>query len=316
MDRWALLHGEDAVSDAVWRGLAADGCVHSVTQLPGFSAVCHRELGWLVQCLVRESPPTVVPLVLRRRRGGLAVRAESFAYGMVGGPIAGLALNERAVRATARVLGQCALEVLVYPGRGAFVPPGWDREDSTGYEVPLDGPDRVWSQASGACRGAARRAQRCGVHVEEITQGPWVTAIAAMHEQQQRSRRARRYSLGWITGILREMPARTGLWAAIHDERPVAALLIGWCGGAATALVSTGDPEARRLNAGNLLYLTVLEELARREIRALDLGGSRNMPTLEAFKRSLGGVRTARPFYIRRHPGLSLYQRITKALRD
>ncbi|MBN1424666.1 GNAT family N-acetyltransferase [Candidatus Fermentibacteria bacterium] len=310
MGDWLLLRGEEAVTNAVWRTLAHDGHVRAFTQLPQFNYICLRELAWQAMCLVRVSPPTVVPMVLRKRRGGLAVRVESLAYGLAGGPITGYAPDERAVREIARALARCALEVFVYPSRGTFAPHGWDRIDFAAHEVPLESPHKVWSQASRSCRGAARHAQRCGVHVVEVAEGPWVEAITVLHEQQQRARKARRYSLGWISSILREMPDHTGLWAAIHDGRPVAALLVGWCKTAAVALLSTGDPGARPLKAGNLLYLTVLEELARRGMSTLDLGGSRSLPALEAFKRSLGGVSSARPFYLHRHPGLSLYQRV------
>ncbi|MCU0612689.1 MAG: GNAT family N-acetyltransferase, partial [Candidatus Eisenbacteria bacterium] len=139
---------------------------------------------------------------------------------------------------------------------------------------------------------------------------------ASMHARQQAARKARAYPERWLTAILGGMPDNAGLWAAVHHGRVVSALLVGWSGKAATALLSAADPEARPLKAGNLLYLGVLEALALRGLHSVDLGGSRDLPALEMFKRSLGGTRVSRPFFRYRHPGLRLYQRLASPRRN
>jgi hypothetical protein len=100
-----------------------------------------------------------------------------------------------------------------------------------------------------------------------------------------------------------------GLWSAVHEGRVLASLLVGWWNKKGVALISTSDPEARPLKAGNLLFLVVLEQLETLGLESLDLGGSRGNTALEFFKESVGGRPNYRVFYRYRHPLLRFYQR-------
>jgi hypothetical protein len=314
--KWTLLPHDAPQAGELWRQLRKDGHVRVFTQLPEFSAICSDELGWELRCLVRESSPVVVPLIIRRRRGGRAVLAESLAYGLVGGPITDRPLVDNDTRSLAGALRRTALEVVVYPGHGDFVPLGWQRMDFSVHEVTVAEDSPARSQPTRACRSAARHAERCGVWIAPITAAEQVERVAEVHRRQQNARRARHYSGRWLMRIVTEMSGSVGLWGAFVGDRLLAAMLVGWCGGAATALLSTADPEARPLKAGNLLYLSVLESLAERSVKTVDLGGSRNLPALEAFKRSLGGMPVSRPYYRCRHIGLALYHMVVSPRSD
>lgn len=312
MGEWAILHADEPPAAGVWSSLGTDG-IRVVTQVRRFNLICRDELGWDLRCLVRESPPTLVPLVIRRRRGRLPVLAESLAHGQIGGALAERPIEGDDAAAVEHALRRAALEVVIYPGNEGFCPVGWERLEFTTHAVHLAaGPKARWS-ATRACQSAARHAERCGIDVVRIRGEPFLHRASLLHARQQHARGLRACSTRWLSRLLDELDDSVGLWGAVQDGRLLAVLLVGWYRDAATALLSASDPQARPLKAGNLLYLRVLEWLMNAGIRTVDLGGSRNLPALEAFKRSLGGVPVSRPYYRYRHPGLTLYQHIASS---
>ncbi len=307
MSEWRLFPATAPKPWEVWESLRRKGHVPVLTLLPRFVALCREELGWDLVCVIRESPPGVVPVVIGRRSGPLVVRAESLPQGFVGGALLDHVPQPRECHDLAQALSSLAHEVLVYPGEGGLTLPGWEKVDFTTHEAHLAGgrfnPTR-------ACRSAARHAERLGVTLTRVDSSDGVSQVFSLHERQQRARGARVYPRRWLERLVTEMPESIGLWGAFLDGRILGALLVGWTGERATAVLSTSDPEARPLKAGNLLYVEVLHSLAAQGVRVVDLGGSRGNPSLEAFKASLGAQRVARPYYRHRSAWLRVYQRL------
>jgi len=270
-----------------------------------------EEMGWSASCLVWVYDEVVVPLVFQRLRGRVKVMAESLPLGQIGGPIASGKAERDVTTLVVDGLRRSALEVLVYPSGRRFCPRGWEERTHRVHVVQLNPKSmNAWQRASRKCRSAARHAIRSGVEVVEATGGANLDQTVRLHHLQQRGRGAVSYPNSWWKRLLKEADKNVGLWCAVQNGEVVAALLIAWWHGKAVALISTGEPSARPLKAGNLLYLTVLKKLEALGLQSVDLGGSRDKQSLELFKQSVGATIVERSYYRNRRSILKLYQRL------
>jgi hypothetical protein len=306
-----LLTGSDALALKLWHDLAKDDPTCGFTNTPVWLSVCSETLGWEPACFAWESEDVVVPFVIRRRRRRFVVLAESHPTGRLGGPIAAGGMYRDLTRLMEPDLQSAALEFLIYPSCDRFTSARWESITHKVHRVTFHSSrNRVWEQASRKCASAARHAMRQGVEIVRVKDGPCLDATIVMHRKQQRGRQARTYSISWWHKLLDEARRHVGLWSAVHEGRVLASLLVGWWNNQGTALVSTSDPQARPLKAGNLLYLAVLEQLEALGLHSVDLGGSRGRAPLESFKESVGARPNYRAFYRHRHPLLRIYQRV------
>jgi hypothetical protein len=308
--RCELFTGSDALSLKLWHDLAERDTTCGFTNIPVWIRTCSETLGWEPACLVWKREEVVVPFIIRRRRQPFVVRAESHPLGQLGGPVAAGDLHRDLSELMNAELRRAALEFLMYPACDRCSLTTWECMTHKIHRVTFHAPGgRVWKQASRKCTSAARNALRQGVGVVRVEGGPYLDETIAMHSRQQRGRAAQTYSSSWWHALVKEMHDHVGLWSAIHEGKVVASLLVGWWNNHGTALISTSDPEARPLKAGNLLYLTVLEQLEALGLDRVDLGGSRGKSTLESFKESIGAKPNYRVFFRYRHPLLRIYQR-------
>lgn len=308
--RSELLTGNDALTLELWHDLAKDDPTCGFTNTPAWIGTCSETLGWEPACLAWKSEEVVVPFIVRRRRRRLVVLAESHPRGQIGGPLSAGGIHRNLTGCLKRDLQSAALEFLMYPSCDRFTSAKWETTTHKVHRVTFHSSrDRVWERASRKCASAARHAMRQGVEVVRVKDGPYLDATIAMHNRQQRGRQAPTYSTSWWRKLVDEAHHHVGLWSAVYKGRVLASLLVGWWNKQGIALVSTSDPEARPLKAGNLLYLAVLEQLEALGLRSVDLGGSRGRVTLESFKESVGAKPNYRFFYRYRHPLLRIYQR-------
>ena len=310
--RFELLTGREALSLELWHDLAHRDLTCVFTNTPVWIRACSETLGWEPGCLAWKREEVVVPFVIRRRRRRFVIRAESHPLGQIGGPLAAGGLHRDLSQLMNGGLRSIALEFLMYPTCNRFSGPTWERTTHKVHHVTFHAEEgSVWERASRKCTSAARSAVRQGVDVIRVRDGPYLDETIALHNRQQRGRKACTHSPSWWHRLVEETYDHVGLWSAVHNGRVVASLLVGWWNKHGIALVSTSDPEARPLKAGNLLYLAVLEQLEALGLDTVDLGGSRGISTLELFKESIGAKPKFRVFYRYRHPLLRIYQRLS-----
>ncbi len=308
-----VFYGEDALALELWHDLAAGDRRCRLSQTPQWARWSADELGWKIGCMMWELEEVVFPFVVVNRHSCIDVLVESLPWGQIGGPLVGGSEHREVTSLVAKEIEGLAQELLVYADSVRFSPATWQSCTYSIHEASLtDDRERQWALAEPRCRTAARHAEREGVRIVKATGGALLAESVALHLRQQGVRDARVLPGSWWERLLREGAHHVGLWCAVMDSRVIAALLVGWWQDRAVALISTSDPRARPLKAGNLLYLTVLEELGVRGLRTLDLGGSRGKPGLESFKESVGAYRTSRPFYRYRNPTYKLYQSVAR----
>ena len=271
----------------------------------------------------------ILPLVRRRRIGGGLGRALGPALDTVAGlpdgwGVGGLlaeggtvAADQVRLATTAvidgRALGGRALRVVLRPDPAtaaawdAGMPPWVARQPRMAHTVPLDGGfGDVWrGRFRGDTRTRVRRAERAGVVVEHDDTGRLVPLFHDLYAKSvvrwakrdgvppvlARSLAARREPERKLRTVAAMLGAACRVYAAFHDGRPVAAIVVLYAG--RTAAYWRGamdDALAGPSYANYLLHRTAIEDAAEAGCGAYHMGESAPGSALALFKSRFGAI--------------------------
>ena len=80
------------------------------------------------------------------------------------------------------------------------------------------------------------------------------------------------------------------VFQAMHEEKPVAGLVVIKAGSLADGVVAWFGPEARQLKAGNLLVWKSIVEMQQRGCTIYDVGGTNSDRGFSTFKAGMRGA--------------------------
>jgi CelD/BcsL family acetyltransferase involved in cellulose biosynthesis len=151
------------------------------------------------------------------------------------------------------------------------------------------GFDRLWSEVVRRdARNNCGKAEEQGVTAAREARA--IDDIDLLYREQAASWRSHTpFPPGFLQTLRETAGDAVEGWVARREGRVVAAQLLFLHRDTAFGWVAANRPEARQLRAATLLNRVFMEDLCRRGLRWLNLGGSRHAAGIEEFKRGLGG---------------------------
>lgn len=250
-----------------------------------------------------SAPVGALPIIAARRFG--IVQLFSLPYGTYGGPLA--AGPDEAARAPIRAallaawvrrarafgVGRAELVLAPVPGAESSEVAGATHRETRRVDLSV-GFDRLWSTVlDGDVRTSCRKAEKSGVTVRSGRSDDDVDLLDRLYRTQASGwRNHTPFPGAFLPALARRAGEAFEVWVAEREGTPLAAQLLLHHGPTTVSWLAPNTPEARRWGAPTLLYVRLMEALAARGVRVLDLGGSPGHRALDEFKAGLGG-RTA-----------------------
>ena len=153
------------------------------------------------------------------------------------------------------------------------------------------GIDAVFSGLDSGWRNRIRAGERAGVTVRVSESADDFEWMIARHVENMREKTFGAHGTGFLRALQRNSKGDVLLFQAVHEDKPVAGLVVIKVGGLADGVVAWFGPEARRVKAGNLLVWRGIEEMHRRGCTSYDVGGTNSDQGFATFKAGLRGTR-------------------------
>lgn len=150
--------------------------------------------------------------------------------------------------------------------------------------------DTIFSSLESSWRNRIRAGERAGVTVRVSESADDFEWIIARHLENMREKAFGAHGPNFLRELHRNAKGDVLLFRAIHEEKPVAGLVIIQAGGLADGVVAWFGPEARQLKAGNLLVWKGIDEMQRRGCISYDVGGTNSDRGFSTFKAGMRGT--------------------------
>jgi len=149
--------------------------------------------------------------------------------------------------------------------------------------------ETVFAGLDGKWRNRVRAGQRSGVTVRVTREGADFAWMADRHLENMQAKAFSGHDRGFLAALRQSFGDDLVLVQAIHEQRPVAGLVLIRVGPLADGVVAWFGPEARELKAGNVVAWGAIAEMHRLGCTTYDVGGTNSDKGFSTFKAGMKG---------------------------
>ncbi|MBK8085869.1 MAG: GNAT family N-acetyltransferase [Devosia sp.] len=149
--------------------------------------------------------------------------------------------------------------------------------------------ETVFAGLDGKWRNRVRSGQRNGVTVRVTRDAADFAWMEERHLENMQAKAFSGHDRGFLAALRHSFGDDLVLVQAIHEQRPVAGLVLIRVGPLADGVVAWFGPEARELKAGNVVAWGAIEEMHRLGCTSYDVGGTNSDKGFSTFKAGMKG---------------------------
>jgi CelD/BcsL family acetyltransferase involved in cellulose biosynthesis len=269
---------------------------------------------------LQDGARVLVPLIKRRRLGGLSVSLESMPFGTYGGFIGERELARGEVLAILDALRRshpAVSRLMVTPnplGRFSIPEDIFVCQNFIHFLRLDEGYDRIWkSRFSRGLRYSVRKSLRRGAVAEQAVAAEDFSAFARLyHQTAERWERRPPFGELFFENLSRLDPGYVQLWATRVEGAMASGVVIFTYGAHQTPYLGGFDREYTGYDPNNLMYAEAMKWGARQGLRYFNFLSSAGIKGVEHFKSSFGTQRVFFNFYLHEHLAL----RVLRAVRS
>lgn len=185
------------------------------------------------------------------------------------------------------------------PGNRRHVETSGFRRIAHGYQTiwfDLAPPvEELRARLNAKWRNRLGQGERYGLQLQDDAEGEHLDWLIAHHEDHMAAKNYRGPSRSLLQGMMEHgrQHGMVRILRALHDDEPVAGILLTQHGNSATYFVGWNGEEGRRLRAHHVLLWQAIRLLKAEDVRWFDLGGVNDADAVRVarFKSGLSGTR-------------------------